>query len=272
MPIRLMLPALLALILAVPASPAAAQERIPSHCVALADAGPERLQFGDPLAEDHVRIRFVDHATFLLETPGGLVAATDYTGYLGVSDVVPDVVTMNNAHHTHWTANPDPRIAHVLKGWPENGIAPIHELDLGEMLVRNVSTDTRGPFGEGARRDGNSIFVFEVAGLCIGHLGHLHHEPTPEQYATLGRLDVLMVPVDGGYTMSVTAMMDVVRKVRSSVVLPMHWFSGASLEVFLQGMGAEFEVVRLEQPDIELSLDDLPRRPTIMVLQPAFLP
>jgi L-ascorbate metabolism protein UlaG (beta-lactamase superfamily) len=265
----------LGLALAFPAA-LAAQERIPSHCIALArDGGPERVVpagFGAPLAADHVRIRYVDHATFLLETPGGLLAATDYTGYLGLADVVPDVVTMNNAHHTHWTATPDPRIPHVLKGWPEAGVAPQHELDLSELLVRNVSTDTRGPFGEGARANGNSIFLFEVAGLCIGHLGHLHHEPTPEQYAAIGRVDVLMVPVDGGYTMSIEAMRNVVRKLRSSVVLPMHWFSGASLEVFLQEMSGEFDVVRLEQPDLELSLGDLPGRPTIMVLQPAFLP
>ncbi len=64
------------------------------------------------------------------------------------------------------------------------------------MLVRNVSTDIRSQFG-GTEDRGNSIFVFEVAGLCIGHLGHLHHEPNDAQYAALGRLDVVMAPVDG---------------------------------------------------------------------------
>ncbi|MDT8855914.1 MBL fold metallo-hydrolase [Paracoccaceae bacterium Fryx2] len=255
--------------------PAAAQERIPSHCIALAQApGLEvihRASFGAPLAEGRVRIRFIDHATFMLETPGGLVAATDYTGYLGSIDVVPDVVTMNNAHSTHWTARPDPRIPHVLRGWDEFGGRAEHELDLGEMLVRNVATDVRSRFGDGVRKDGNSIFVFEVAGLCIGHLGHLHHEPDAAQYAALGRMDVLMVPVDGGYTMNLPTMMNVVRRLRSSVVLPMHWFSGASLDQFLVGMSAEFEVVRLESSEIELSLADLPRRPTILVLEPDYL-
>jgi hypothetical protein len=95
--------------------PAVAQDRIPSHCIALAQGVPgvdviRKASFGAPLAEGRVRITYVDHATFLIETPGGLVAATDYTGYLGTSDVVPDVVTMNNAHGTHWTDSPDPRI------------------------------------------------------------------------------------------------------------------------------------------------------------------
>ncbi len=251
--------------------PAWAQDRIPSHCIALAQApGLEVLHhasFGAPLAEDRVRIRYIAHATFVIETSGGLVAATDYTGYLGTADVVPDVVTMNNAHSTHWTGLPDPRIPHVLRGWDEGQGPAAHKLDLGEMLVRNVPTDVRS--GDmGVRPNGNSIFVFEAAGLCIGHLGHLHHEPDSLQYAALGRMDVLMVPVDGGYTMGHATMAKVVRRLRSSVVLPMHWFSGASLEVFLNEMSAEFEVVRLEQPDIELSLRDLPGRPTILVLMP----
>ena len=262
------------LILALLPLAAVAQEaRLPSHCIALAEAAAQVMPvlFGAPLDDNTVRIRFVDHATFLIETQGGLVAATDYTGYLGVPDLVPDVVTMNNAHSTHWTANPDPRIAHVLRGWPEGGSPADHSLDLGEMLVRNVTTDTRGPFGEGAASNGNSIFIFEVAGLCIGHLGHLHQIPNAAQKAAIGRLDVVMVPVDGGYTMAVDDMAGVVRDLRASVVIPMHWFSGASLEVFLSEMQAGFDVVRLDQPDIEFSRANLPAKPTIIVLEPAFL-
>jgi Beta-lactamase superfamily domain len=250
-----------------------AQERIPSHCIALAE-GPAQVTpagFGDPLAENTVRVRYVDHSMYLLETPGGLIAATDYIGYLGVPDVLPDVVTMNNAHTTHWTGRPDPRIPHVLRGWPEGGLPADHNVDLGEMLVRNVTTDRRARLGEAHGEESNSIFIFEVAGLCIGHLGHLHMIPTDSDFAAMGRLDVVMVPVDGGVTMRVADMAKVVRRLRSSVVLPMHWFSGASLELFLADMAAEFEVVRLDQPDIELSRDNLPSRPTIMVLQPAFL-
>ncbi len=255
------------------ATPVAAQERIPSHCIALAqnDASVVQVAFGDPLEADTVRLRYIDHATFLIETAGGLTVATDYTGYLGSRDVVPDVVTMNNAHGTHWTDRPDPRIAHVLRGWADAAGPAAHSLDLGEMLVRNVTTDVRSRFGDDSRGDGNSIFIFEVAGLCVGHLGHLHHVPDDAQFASIGRLDVVMVPVDGGYTMNVTDMADVVRRLRSSVVVPMHWFSGASLEVFLTEMAGQFEVVRPEMSEIELSLDNLPRQPTILVLEPEYL-
>lgn len=268
---RRLIAAASALVLVAPAA-AAAQERTPSHCIALAESIGRVIpaSFGAPLAEGDVRIRFVDHATFVIETPGGMVAATDYTGLLGTADVVPDVVTMNNAHGTHWTSTPDPRIPHVLPGWGDDGRAADHRLEVGDLLVRNVPTDVRSGFGEG-RKDGNSIFIFETAGLCIGHLGHLHHIPDDAQFAAIGRLDVVMVPVDGGYTMAVEEMAKVVSRLRSSVVLPMHWFSGASLQTFLDDMRADFQIVELEQPDIELSIDKLPSRPTIMVLNPAWL-
>jgi L-ascorbate metabolism protein UlaG (beta-lactamase superfamily) len=139
------------------------------------------------------------------------------------------------------------------------------------MLVRNITTDTRGPFGEGARADGNSIFIFEAAGLCIGHLGHLHQIPSEAQYAAIGRVDVLMVPVDGGYTMRLQDMAGVVKRLRASVVIPMHWFSRASLQAFLTEMSAEFSVVETGGAQIAMSLDDLPATPTVLVLEPAYL-
>jgi L-ascorbate metabolism protein UlaG (beta-lactamase superfamily) len=263
----------LPLILALLAGPALGQERIPSHCIAVASAEPQVVPVAleDGLEADSVLIRYLDHASFAIVTADGTVAVTDYTGYLGTQDVVPDVVTMNNAHHTHWTAAPDPRIPHVLQGWGEGAAKAEHRLDLGTMLVRNVTTDTRGPFGEGARRDGNSIFIFEAAGLCIGHLGHLHQIPSDEQYAAIGRLDVVMVPVDGGYTMRMADMAGVVRRLRSSVVIPMHWFSEGSLQAFLTEMSTELTVVETGGAQIALSLEDLPSQPTIMVLEPAYL-
>jgi L-ascorbate metabolism protein UlaG (beta-lactamase superfamily) len=262
----------LILALTILATPAFAQERIPSHCIALASAKPQVVPVAleEGLEPDSVLLRYIDHASFAIVTPDGTVAVTDYTGYIGTQDIVPDVVTMNNAHSTHWTANPDPRIPHVLKGWGEGAPAD-HRLDLGSMLVRNVTTDTRGPFGEGARANGNSIFIFEAAGLCIGHLGHLHQIPSDAQYAAIGRLDVLMVPVDGGYTLRLGDMAGVVRRLRSSVVIPMHWFSEASLQTFLAEMSAEFTVVETGGAQISMSLDDLPSTPTVLVLEPAFL-
>ncbi|MGR3501681.1 MBL fold metallo-hydrolase [Pseudaestuariivita sp.] len=265
----------------------AAQDRRPSHCIAIAqdldrlDApvrfaeAPEQLFLASTarseVPEFTVRLSFVQHASFLIETHGGLTAITDYTGFSGSRAFVPDVVTMNHAHSSHWTANPDPAIPHVLRGWGEAfGSGIDHHLDLGEMLVRNVSTDIRSQWS-GREENGNSIFVFEVAGLCVGHLGHLHHIPSDEQFAALGRLDVVMAPVDGGLTMPLPEMIETLRRLRSSVIIPMHWFSTYSLGAFLQGIGEEFEVVRHAEPYLDVSLRTLPRQPTVMVMAPQFV-
>ncbi|WP_343079770.1 MBL fold metallo-hydrolase [Ostreiculturibacter nitratireducens] len=256
------------------ALPVVAQERIPSHCIALAENAPAvevlyKAGFGDALAEDAVRLSYVAHATFVLETAGGLTVATDYTGSFALGNLVPDVVTMNHAHETHWTSEPDARIPHVLEGWGPFGAGVEHYLDLGEMLIRNVSTDIRS-FG-GVEEKGNSIFVFEVAGLCIGHLGHLHQEPSPEQYAMLGRLDVVMAPVDGGYTLDLATMIRVLKRLRASIVIPMHWFGDGTLQAFLDGMEEEFAVERRGENSLEVSLRTLPSRPTVVVLRPGRL-
>lgn len=270
--------AVAATVMAVLPGIAAAQEaRRPSHCIALAQGVPDlevihRASFTAPVPEFSVRISYVDHAMFLIQTEGGLSAVTDYNGFLGPADFVPDVVTMNRAHGTHWTAVPDPAIPHVLPGWNPAGPGPVeHYVDLGEMVVRNVATDIRGRFGGAAEPGGNSIFIFEAAGLCIGHLGHLHHVPSDAAFAAIGRLDVVMAPVDGGLTLPLPEMIEVLTRLRSSIVIPMHWFSGVSLGAFLAGMEEEFRIDVRDGRALEVSLRSLPSEPTVVVLRPRFL-
>ncbi|MEP2890229.1 MBL fold metallo-hydrolase [Tateyamaria sp.] len=258
-----------------PATLAAQESRTPSHCIALANGidGSRFIQLASydvDVAPENVRIHYIAHASFLIRTSGGLNVVTDFTGFTGSAPLIPDVITMNHAHESHWTAFPDPAIPHALPGWGEFGRGIDHHLDLGEMLVRNVSTDIRSQFS-GTETNGNSIFVFEVAGLCIGHLGHLHHEPNDEQYAAIGRLDVVMAPVDGGLTVDLPTMMRVIERLRSSIVIPMHWFGDISLNAFLGGMRDNFQVVEVGGPSLDVSLDRLPSRPTIMVLRPEWL-
>lgn len=255
---------------------AAAQDRRPSHCIAIADAAPgieylHQASFRAPLPDDYtVRISYIAHAMFLIQTPGGLSAVTDYTGFLGTADFAPDVATMNNAHSTHWTASPDPAIPNVLEGWATGGETRDHYLDLGEMLVRNVHTDVRSGL-TGVRPDGNSIFIFEVGGLCIGHLGHLHHYPDDNQLAAIGRLDVVMAAVDGGTTLDLPTMIRLLKRLRSSVVIPMHWFGDGTLSAFVAGMRDEFDVDMSFADSLEVSLASLPSRPTVVVLAPNYL-
>ncbi len=265
---------LISLLILVTAGAAQAQERRPSHCIAVANSAPgleyvQLASFSDPIADEYtVRIRYLDHAMFLIGTQSGLTAVTDYSGYLGQGDFTPDVATMNNAHGTHWTSYPDPDIKHVLQGWPDaEGNAAVHYLDLGDMLVRNVTTDNRRGSGS-AGENGNSIFIFEVGGLCIGHMGHLHHEPSAAQYAAMGRLDVTMVAVDGGMTLDQPSVVRVMQRLKSSIIIPMHWFGRLTLEQFIARMEQDFAIQRTGESQIDVSLRNLPSRPTVVVLEP----
>jgi L-ascorbate metabolism protein UlaG (beta-lactamase superfamily) len=247
-------------------------ERMQSHCLAFADNTPQVWR-ASTIPEDAVGISYIGHSMYLIETPRGFSAITDYAGGArGADDNWPELVTMNYAHGTHNTAFPNEAIQHVLRGVEANGKRAEHDLDLPEMLVRNVTTDIRSRYDGGRVPDANSIFIFEVAGMCIGHLGHLHHEPSNVQYAQMGRLDIVMAAVDGGMTLNTQTMIKVMKRVRASVVLPMHWRGNWSLDQFVDGMRDEFDVVRVTEPAVVFSLKTLPDRPTVMVMQPTQVP
>ncbi|WP_370301031.1 MBL fold metallo-hydrolase, partial [Pseudooceanicola sp.] len=101
--------------------------------------------------------------------------------------------------------------------------------------------------------------------------GHLHHIPNDAQFAALGRLDVVMAAVDGGTTIALPDMISILTRLKSSVVIPMHWFSSYTLENFLGGIAGDFAIERLNRPDFEVSLRSLPARPTVVVLTPEYL-
>jgi L-ascorbate metabolism protein UlaG (beta-lactamase superfamily) len=136
---------------------------------------------------------------------------------------------------------------------------------VGDVYIRNVVSDIRG-WGGNVQQNANSIFIFEIAGLCIGHLGHLHFELTEEQYTEVGRLDVVMVPVDGGLTMGADSMSRVVQRLRSSLILPMHRW-GPPLDSFLAMFDGKFHVAYAKDPVITVSVRTLPKKPTIMIPQ-----
>jgi L-ascorbate metabolism protein UlaG (beta-lactamase superfamily) len=252
-------------------TPAAAQEPSRSECLAMSNAAPRATPAAfreGAAASDEVAITYAGHSTYFIDTPGGVRIATDYSGAHQIGRL-PDVVTMNRAHSTHYTLFPDPRIPHVLHGWGDDG-QPAHiDERIGDVYIRNVTTDIRRYWGEDAGgemiRDGNSIFIFEVAGLCIGHLGHLHVPLDDSHLAAIGRIDILMVPIDGTYTMSLDGISDIVRRLRASVVLPMHRFA-TPLEEFMRRIGQQFAIDVRTERTLKISRDLLPGTPTVIIL------
>jgi L-ascorbate metabolism protein UlaG (beta-lactamase superfamily) len=250
--------------------PALAQQPQRSECLAMAHAAPRTIPvaFRQAAAAPDVTITYAGHSTYFIDTPGGLRIATDYSGAYQVGRL-PDVVTMNRAHSTHYSLFPDKRIPHVFHGWSDDGKPAIVSERIGDAFIRNVTTDIRRYFsddtGTNMIRDGNSIFIFEVAGLCIGHLGHLHHKLDESHFAQIGRLDIVMVPIDGTYTMSLDGVSEITRRLRASVVLPMHRFA-TPLDEFMRLIGQQFEIDRRSARSFRISRDALPSTPTVIIL------
>jgi L-ascorbate metabolism protein UlaG (beta-lactamase superfamily) len=223
------------------------------------------------LQSDQVRLTFIGHATFLIESPQLVRIATDYNDYVK-SPVLPDIITMNHAHDTHYTDHPDPAIKYVLRGWGEDTDHPANwDLQYRDVRVRNVPTNIRSFYGSTTtERYGNSIFIFEIANLCIAHLGHLHHTLTQQQLDEIGRIDVVMAPVDGSYTLDLDGMMEVLTALKAPLIIPMHYYGQYILDRFLDRARKLWDVQTADIPSVVVSKATLPVTTKVLVLPGRF--
>jgi L-ascorbate metabolism protein UlaG (beta-lactamase superfamily) len=217
------------------------------------------------LAEKELRLSFVGHASFLIETPQKVKAVTDYNDYIR-ANVVPDIATMNKAHSTHFSRNPEAGITHVLPGWNPRGGKADHDITLLDLRVRNVSTNIRMWDGGHTEYDGNSIFIFELGDLCVVHLGHLHHVLEASHVRAIGRADIVLAPVDSGFTLDIDGMMEVLGQLSPRVIIPMHFFGPHTLERFIRIGSEKYVIDRREKPVAVFSRETLPDKPTMVVL------
>jgi L-ascorbate metabolism protein UlaG (beta-lactamase superfamily) len=252
-----------------PPAPVPPTSELADHCPGLVASQAPRLvpaSFRLARTDDQVRITYAGHSTFLIESPRLTRIATDYNDYVR-TPVLPDIVTMNHAHSTHYTDRPDPAIKHVLRGWGPSPERPArHDMTYQDVRVRNVPTNIRNWMDGGTERHGNSIFVFETAQMCIAHLGHLHHTLNQQQLNELGRVDIVMVPVDGGATLDLEGMFEVLQALKAPLMIPMHFFSAYTLNRFLSRAKEQWDVEYGDTPSLLVSKTTLPSKPKVVVL------
>jgi L-ascorbate metabolism protein UlaG (beta-lactamase superfamily) len=206
-------------------------------------------------ADEAVSITFLGHASFLIESPGAVRIVTDYNDAIR-APVTPDIVTMNNAHPTDYSDAVEPGVKFILRGWDPGGRVASHRLEYRDVRIQNVPTNVR-ELG-GTRYNGNSIFVFDVADLCIAHLGHLHHTLKSSHLADLGA-------IDGIWTSNQDDMIEVLRQIKPKIIMPMHIFTQASLDKFLIRIGDFYAARHTGGLTVVLSRSELPAEPEIMV-------
>jgi L-ascorbate metabolism protein UlaG (beta-lactamase superfamily) len=204
---------------------------LPAHATAAPPAG---------------KLTWYGQACFLLETAAGTRIVMDPfpkgLGYELPQGLKADIVTISHEHSDHnnvaFVAG-KPRVIRGLtadkKGW-----ARIDE-KLKDVSIRSVGVYHDAE--RGAARGLDTVFIFEVGGVRIAHLGDLGHVLNDEQLAAIGAVDVLLVPVGGTFTIDGLKATRVIEQLRPRImVIPMHYKTEAStikelepLTLFLDG-------------------------------------
>jgi L-ascorbate metabolism protein UlaG (beta-lactamase superfamily) len=178
-----------------------------------------------------------------------------------------DIVLCSHSHGDHNNVKP------VLK---EGGVVLegfIGAKQVEGVLVKGVATlhDAAG----GSQRGKNTIYIVQLDGLKLCHLGDLGHDLTAEQAKDIGNVDVLFTPVAGGATIGPDVAWSVITKLDPKIIIPMHYntgLSGASpwlprvmpisLDEFLKGKN---NVEKTKGPNLSVAKESLPKEQKIVV-------
>ncbi|NLI98285.1 MBL fold metallo-hydrolase [bacterium] len=216
-----------------------------------------------------MKIRWLGHSAFLLETSNGRKLLTDpynsgsYAGTLryGPIEATADVITVSHSHPDHDGVSSLPKpIGRVVR---ESKVTE-------EAGFRICGIDTFHDEASGSKRGRNIIFVIEAEGLRICHMGDLGHVLSESQIKEIGRIDVLLIPVGGYYTIDAKEAAQVVNQIKPRVVIPMHYktdvldFPVAGVDEFLKG---KTNVKTLDSAFTEVTADTLPSETEIRVLK-----
>lgn len=214
-----------------------------------------------------LRIGFAGHSTFLITSPRGVKVATDYNDYYR-AEVLPDIATMSGWHRNHATATIEPEITHALYGWDRSGrgVRPRHDVTVKDLRVYNVPVNLTNDsiffyFP-------SSVFVVESNGLCVAHLGLLGHVLDREFAARIGRIHVLMTPIDRRVTQSMEEIVRNIRILDPKLVIPMHYNSEITVEDFLQKVSPFFPVRRTNGTSFIAEKHKMPAKTEVLYLKP----
>lgn len=216
-----------------------------------------------------MKIKWLGHSAFLLTAQEGTRVITDpykpgsFSGAVGYKPIreEADIVIISHEHDDH--------------NYPkEIGGQPTIVKDVGEKTVKNIKIKgipTWHDTSQGKERGMNTVFVFEIDGLKIGHLGDLGHTFDEEEVKKIRTLDILLIPVGGYFTIDASQATKIVESLAPKLVIPMHFktpvlgFPVAQVDDFLKG---KTNVKRLDSSEVEVTKEKLPKVCEIWVLKP----
>jgi L-ascorbate metabolism protein UlaG (beta-lactamase superfamily) len=212
-----------------------------------------------------VSIEWLGHSTFEITSSKGTRILTDPHGAFDLPHpTLPQhIVTTSHQHGPHNSVGMAPGNPVILHGLTPGG----ENWQKISTTIRDVSVYSVPAFhdkSQGMQRGKNAIFVFRVDDICIAHLGDLGHLVTPEQLKMIGKIDILLVPVAGGfYTVTASEAREVTKQVNPKIAIPMHFWWEAAVTEFTQGMP---RVKVMNSPILKIAKSELPQQPEIVIL------
>jgi L-ascorbate metabolism protein UlaG (beta-lactamase superfamily) len=166
------------------------------------------------------------------------------------------IVTTSHPHGPHSAVHMAPGTPTVLHGLTPGG----ENWQKISTTIRDVSVYLVPAYHDksrGMQRGKNAIFVFRVDDICIAHLGDLGHILGPDQLTMMGKIDILLVPIAGGfYTVTATEAREVTRQVNPKIAIPMHFWWEQAVQEYIQGVE---RVKMLTTPVLKISKPELPQ-------------
>lgn len=221
-------------------------------------------------------LKWLGHPTFILTTSTGLTALLDPMAAAVGYSLTPvngvDLVTVSHEHSDHNNVALATGSPTIMRGLAGNDWAKIDQTIKG-VRVRTVATFHDE--AQGGQRGKNAIFVFEIDGMKIAHLGDLGHKLSDDQVKAIGNVDVVMIPVGGFYTIDGKNAAQVVTQLNPKVVIPMHYKTPAlsaslanvlaTADDFIAAIGNTAKVTQTGQ-SITVSSTKMPSERTVMVM------
>jgi len=171
-----------------------------------------------------------------------------------------DIVTISHDAPGHNNISVVREKKHILTG--------PGEYEIGGVFITGVQTNGRSKLKAGETR--NTLYAFDFSGVNIVHLGDLKRVPSQSEIETLDKVDIALVPVGGGSSLTAAKAVEVVSLLDPGIVIPMHYGtppnSSIKLEAvdrFLKEMGVGKADI---QPNYKISRTSIPTETRVVVL------
>jgi L-ascorbate metabolism protein UlaG (beta-lactamase superfamily) len=204
---------------------------------------------------------WLGHSCFRIKGKRATIVTDPFPPDLGyaLGESAADIVTVSHQHPGHSYVS-------GVSGSPHNIIGP-GEYEVSGVLI--IGFPTFHDAEKGARRGKNNVYLMEIDGITICHLGDLGHTLDTEQVEDIDEVDVLLLPVGGVSTIDAVSAAETIRQIEPKVVIPMHFKTPElkreldPVEKFLKEMG----IGQVEPlPKFSITPSSLPTSPQVVLL------